>query len=99
MCKFKESKKQILKCLRDGNVMHASRVDIDIKNLLAIGDISVEDVAEIIKHARGGDYGSSPHHFDKNITVHLIKTRYRLASWYIKWFFIEPDVVFISVHQ
>jgi hypothetical protein len=36
---------------------------------------------------------------DQNIDVHVIKTRHKNEQWYIKWYFIEPDAVFISVHQ
>jgi hypothetical protein len=36
---------------------------------------------------------------DQGIDVHVIKTLYKTEQWYIKWYFIEPDAVFISVHQ
>ncbi|KZY36012.1 MULTISPECIES: hypothetical protein [unclassified Oleiphilus] len=99
MNKFKDVKKRILQCIYDGNVLHEARNNIEIKNLLEVGDVSIEELAEIIKHTRGDDYEVSPHHKDQSINVHLIKTRYRRQSWYIKWFFIEPNAVFISVHQ
>ncbi|MCG8609430.1 MAG: hypothetical protein MI864_02745 [Pseudomonadales bacterium] len=99
MPKFNEVKKQVLECLYEGCVLHESRSDIDIKNLLEVGVVSVEEVAEIIRRSRGNEYESSPHHMDNNIDVHVIKTRYQSAQWYIKWYFIEPDAVFISVHQ
>lgn len=99
MPKFNDVKKQVLDCLQEGCILHESRNDIDIKNLLEVGAISVEEVADIIRRSRGNDYESSPHHMDPSIDVHVIKTRYQSEQWYIKWYFIEPDVVFISVHQ
>jgi len=99
MPKFSDIKHQIIQCLVEGNVLHEARNDIDIKNLLEVGVISIEEVTEILKRSRGNEYESSPHHLDKSIHVHVIKTRHKSEQWYIKWYFIEPDAVFISVHQ
>ncbi|MEL4287462.1 hypothetical protein ACE02Y_20140 [Shewanella xiamenensis] len=40
---FKDAKRQLLECLASGNILHEQRNDIDIKNLLATGQISVGD--------------------------------------------------------
>ena len=96
---FNKAKQQVLKCLEEGNIQHAERNTIDIKNLLAIGEISIKATSDILKRANGNDYSSSPHHFDKNIDVHIIKTVAAGKSWYIKWYFVEPDSIFISVHN
>ena len=71
---FKEVKSKVIACLNTGNFSHEVRNDIDIKNLLSTGVVSVSDVAQIIGKARGYSYSSSPHHFDATIDVHLIKT-------------------------
>ena len=99
MAKFSDVKKQVIGCLLNGNVDHEARGSIAIKNLLAIGDISTDDVADILKKAKGTEYETSPHHDVKEIDVHIIKTRYAGEDWYIKWYFLEPDSVFISVHH
>jgi hypothetical protein len=99
MAKFTDIKHQVIQCLEEGNVLHEARNDIDIKNFLKVGAISIEEVTEILKRSRGHEYESSPHHLDKSIDVHVIKTRHKSQQWYIKWYFIEPDAVFISVHQ
>ena len=96
---FKAVKAKILDCLQRGDVSHEQRGDIDIKNLLAIGQVSLGDVADIIARARGDAYTSSPHHFDASIKVHVVKTRHGGQSWYIKWYFVDPSSVFISVHH
>jgi hypothetical protein len=31
--------------------------------------------------------------------VHIIRTQHGDRTWYIKWYFIVPNVVFISVHE
>ncbi|WP_206045371.1 hypothetical protein [Oceanicoccus sagamiensis] len=48
---FKERKKQVLHCLQHGYVLHQQRSHIDIKNLLAVGDVSLAEVAAIIGRA------------------------------------------------
>ena len=97
--RYKEIKQQVIDCLNKGYVSHEQRNDIDVKNLLAIGQVSLEEVAEIIGRSRGNDYSSSLHHFDSSITVHIIKTRRAGHNWYVKWYFVEPNSVFISVHH
>ncbi len=96
---FREVKSKVLECLNTGHVLHEERDDIDIKNLLSTGVVSLHDVAQIIGRSRGNNYSSSPHHFDNKIAVHVIKTTKSGQNWYIKWYFVEPDSVFISVHQ
>lgn len=96
---FNAVRAQVLGCMASGNVLHEARDDIDIKNLLSTGQITVESVSEIIKRAKGIDYECSPHHVIKEIDVHIIKTSYQGKNWYIKWYFVEPNSVFISVHN
>lgn len=95
---FKAAKHKVIECLNTGVVYHEQRNNIDIKNLLATGVLTNEQVATIIARANGADYSSSPHHFDSNIDVHIVKTRYVGFQWYIKWYFLEGNSIFISVH-
>ena len=96
---FKNAKVKVLDCLTTGHVLHEERGSIDIKNLFGTGLISVKEAAEIIGRATGNDYSSSPHHYDNDIEVHVIRTTYLRQRWYIKWYFFEPDCVFISFHH
>lgn len=96
---FSKVKKQVIGCLESGNVIHPHRNDISIKNLLSAGEISTKDVIGIIKKARGNECEASPHHSDKDIEVYILKTTYVNKSWYIKWYFMEPDAMFLSVHE
>jgi hypothetical protein len=96
---FKDVKRQVIECLDKGLVSHEQRGDINVKNLLAIGQVSLDEVAEIIGRCRGNEYSSSPHHFDSSISVHVVKTKRAGQDWYIKWYFVEPNSMFISVHH
>lgn len=99
MASFRYTKQQVIDCLQCGCVLHESRSDIDVKNLLVSGAVSIEQVVWVLKKARGNEYACSPHHLDATVDVHVVKTRYARQSWYIKWYFVEPDAVFISVHH
>jgi|TARA_Y100000746_G_scaffold34706_1_gene26019 hypothetical protein len=97
--KFKEIKKQALDCLKKGQVEHEQRDDINVKNLLAVGQVSLDDVANIIGRSSGNEYSHSPHHVVSGIEVNIIKTKRLGKEWYVKWYFIEPNTIFISVHN
>jgi len=96
---FREVKSKVIECLNNGYVLHEERDDIDVKNLLSTGVISISEVTTIIGRARGNAYSCSPHHYDTEIDVHVIKTNHSGQHWYIKWYFTDPDCVFISVHE
>ncbi len=96
---FKSAKNKIITCLKSGMVYHQQRNNLDTKNVLAMGVITNEHVAQIIARSSGDGYSSSPHHMDSNIDVHIVKTRYAGFQWYIKWYFMQDDGVFISVHN
>ena len=92
---FKEAQRAVITALETGTFQHVARGDIDLKNLLATGDVSDREVAEVVRACRGIHHASSPHHAVAAVEVHVLKR----AGWYIKFFFIEPDTWFISVHQ
>jgi len=96
---FREVKSKVIECLENGCVLHEERNNIDVKNLLSTGAISINEVTTIIGRARGNSYACSSHHYDAKIDVHILKTTHSGQQWYIKWYFIEPDCVFISVHK
>lgn len=82
--------------IKNGSIQHEPR-EYE-KNLYAQGEITDEDVIEIIKNSRGNQYWKSKHHFDKTIDVHIIKAIGKYDGYYVKFYFIEPDIWFISVH-
>jgi len=92
---FKEAKRKVLAALASGSYLHEARNEIDAQNKLATGEVSTSDVAALIKSSTGNDHSRSPHHADPSITVHVISRK----GWYIKFYFVDPDTWFISVHQ
>ncbi|OUM29944.1 hypothetical protein B8W72_17685 [Pseudomonas putida] len=92
---FREAQRAVIEALESGEYQHVSRGDIDLKNLLATGEVSACEVAEVVRSCRGIHHASSPLHAVAAVEVHVLKRNGR----YIKFFFIEPDTWFISVHQ
>lgn len=91
---FRQAKRKVLAALANGSYLHEARNKIDAKNKLATGEISATEVAELIKGSTGNDHSKSAHHADPSITVHAISRK----DWYIKFYFVDPDTWFISVH-
>jgi len=81
--------------LNEGTFQHEVRNRIEEKNLLATGQVTPATVSELIRMSSGDDYSTSAHHRDRSITVHIIRCR----SWYVKFYFLDPYTMFISVHH
>lgn len=97
---YRQAKKRVLECLVSGRVEHElDRCEIDVKNLLLTGVVTTAQVADAIGRSNGAEYKCSPHHFVDSINVHIIKTHYGDRNWYIKWYFVAPNAVFISIHE
>lgn len=97
---FKEIKNQVIKCIKEGAYDHEPRKhNISVKNLFDIGQISEQEVIELIQCCSGNQYETSFHHKDISIKIHILKPVKQEKTWYIKFYFLEPDVVFISVHE
>lgn len=92
---FKDAKKALITALQTGNFQHQSRVNISTKNLLSTGAVTAADVLSIIGRCKGSHHSCSSHHSIKNIDVHVIE----FEGWYVKFYIITPNVMFISVHQ
>ena len=92
---FKIVKQKLLAALAEGNYQHAERRAIDVKNLLQLGIVSAEEVATIIRRCNGIHHSCSPHHSAPEVMVHVMKR----DGWYIKFFFVDPQTVFVSVHK
>lgn len=92
---YKATKKKVLEALDSREFSHEVRDSIEVKNLLHIGEITPEEVIKLIKSSSGTDHSSSSHHSIKGVEVHVIKCK----KWYVKFYFADPDTVFISVHQ
>ena len=92
---FREAKRKVLAALANGSFLHEARNEIDAKNKLMTGEVSAATVAELIRGSTGNDHSRSRHHADPTITIHVISRK----GWYIKFYFVDPDTWFISVHR
>ena len=92
---FREAKNRVIAALKSDAYQHEARDDIETKNLLKIGEVSTADLVDVISKCGGQHHSSSPHHSAENVEVHIL----RRDGWYIKFYFVDPDTVFISVHR
>lgn len=92
----------------EAEVFHDERrPEDDDKNQLKQGTIAIADVVAMVKLAQGGpggrNYAESDHHDIgrwPGTTVHaLLNIKWQGTEWYVKWFFDENDLFFISVHE
>ena len=96
---FKDARSDLINCLKAENYQHEDRSDIESKNLLSTGEINAEEVIELAKACNGKNYETSKHHFLPNQEVHILIPTVAKQKWYIKFYFVEPDVWFLSVHK
>lgn len=96
---FKEVKSKVINCLENGSYDHEVREHIDVKNLFQCGQLTDDDVIALVKKTRGNEYEVSPHHMAPSVDVHVMKPFKDGKRWYVKFYFVEPDVMFISVHE
>lgn len=96
---FNDVKKAVIACLLSGSYDHEIRGNIDVKNLFQCGQLTDDYVIDLIKKTRGNQYEVSKHHNAYSIDVHVLKPHKDGKDWYIKFYFVEPDVMFISVHE
>ena len=92
---FKAAKQKVLKALADGTYLHETRGNIDVKNLLLTGEITPDDLATIILRCAGVHHEATPHHQVRGLYVHVLKR----DGWYIKFYFVDANTIFISVHR
>lgn len=80
-------------------VQHDAREDAS-KNQLATGQLTLADVKRLVGRSSGLNYEEDDLHGDSRIRVHILKNvKEQNSSWYIKWYVVEPNVFFISVHD
>lgn len=103
---FRDARSRAIEAIESGNVQHEARSGaIDEKNLLQTGEVGSQFVARLLRQCRGTQYERSPHHFVPGVEVHVFRPelvvpeRKSPQRWYVKLYFLEPDVVFISVHR
>jgi hypothetical protein len=102
---FRKIRQEAIRAIEEGRIQHEARDEVDEKNLLLTGELSAEQVVQLLKICRGTQYACSAHHLMRDIDVHVFKPYGKLNAaavgkqWYIKLYLLEPDVWFISVHE
>ncbi len=103
---FRKIREKAIEAIRNGRVQHEARGGkLQEKNLFLAGDITQAQVIRLLTVCRGTQYTSAPHHMVPKISVHIFKPESALEvgqkreRWYIKLYFLEPDVWFISFHR
>lgn len=97
---FKEIRKRITESLEAGEYQSAVRGgEIEQKNYLAVGKLTVAELTEILMACKGDEYTCSPHHQDPGLLVHVFKPVHKGRRWYIKVYFEEEQVIFLSAHE
>jgi hypothetical protein len=92
---FKEAKRRAIEALRNKTYQITERREIETKNLLYGNSISEKEVIEIISKCHGQDHEMRPHDMVKTVDVHIL----RKDGWYIKFYFLDPETFFLSVHR
>jgi hypothetical protein len=94
---FKDIKARAIRKIQEGDIYHVPR-EYE-KNEYAQGLLTDDQVIEMIKICRGNCYEAKPHHFVPNMDVHILKPQGKYCGYYVKFYFLEPDICFISVHK
>lgn len=92
---FKAVRARVIAALLCGAYQHEARNHIDVKNLLATGEVSAGERVDILRRCDGFGYSCSPLHGGVAIDCHVL----RASGWYVKFYFISPTTIFISVHR
>lgn len=99
---FHMARRATIAALRDGRFQHEERSQTEGKNLLASGQVTVEDVVFLLNRCKGTQHQTTPHHRDPSQPVDIFRPKVGGKSWYIKVYRVELDevtAIFISVHQ
>jgi hypothetical protein len=96
---FKEIRAVLILCLQNGQYDHEVRDDMQTKNCLFNGTVTVSQVIDMVLACTGSDHESSPLHANVKVLAHVLKPKGAYLGWYIKFYYVDPNSIFISVHQ
>lgn len=97
--RFKEIRTALIYCLKNGLYDHEIRADMQSKNHLFSGNVSAERVIDMALACTGSDYHSSPLHGNSKVVAHILTPKGKFLGWYIKFYYVDPNSIFISVHN
>ena len=84
--------------LASGEIQHETRREISKKNKLLTGEVTPAQVSNFLDRSSYNDFEIDSHDKYPDITIYIFKPTVEGTKWYIKAYFLEPDVWFISVH-
>ncbi|MFA5506737.1 MAG: hypothetical protein WC314_27560 [Vulcanimicrobiota bacterium] len=94
---FKVAKRIFISAIAADEVQHEHRSAWG-KNWLADKQISNEEAASIVFHARGQDTPPpTPHHFLPDVEVWVFKPLYKNERWYVKGYWIEDELHLVEL--
>ncbi len=96
---FKEIRAILIRCLKNGQYDHEIRGDMEIKNCLFNGNITVNEVIDMALVCTGNDYEQGKHHAKPSLVIHILKPKGKYKGWYIKFHYLDPETIFLSVHN
>ena len=95
---LRDAQSALISALREGRYENDAREALAEKNLWAVGEVSAEDVIQLLQRCKGGQYRESAHHWDADTTVFEFRPVQRGQRWYIKAYSSSSTAIFISVH-
>lgn len=95
---FKDARARIIEALASGQFRHEARADADEKNLLDTRKVTAGFVVRLLLRCSGTEYEARAHHLNRELVCHIFTPELEGERWYVKVYFLERDIVFISVH-
>lgn len=96
---FLKLKEKAIDCLLHGAVAHFERKKADTKNDLLSDKVNTEFVIKLFEVAKLEQYEKRVHYNDPRLIIHVLKPVFEGTIWYLKFFIVDPDIIFISVHK
>jgi hypothetical protein len=94
---FKDARAAVIAALRNKQLRHEGRSDIEQKNLLYNGAVTADFVADLLLRCAAWEYSTSKHYF-LEVDCHIFTPVVGGQQWYIKAYLESGNAVFISVH-
>lgn len=101
---FRDARDKLVGCIRAGEFGHWPREDLLLKNWLAAGRITEEEVIRLILRCKGTHYRRGNQISPVGTVVHEFFPRDGDVEWYIKAYLSEEndeagiEAVFMSIH-
>lgn len=96
---FRAAKTALLEAMRAGRIDHEAREAQDEKNWLATGVLFVSEAIAIVEATQGPGECRPHHMLSRSIEVWIFKPVAAGRRWYVKFYLVDEDAIFISFHE